>query len=49
MLRVSTLFILASGEASDEATESLAVNSQDDHDLETLVMASGERCLLAAM
>ena len=32
----------ASGETSDEATESPAVNSQDDHDLETLVMASGE-------
>ena len=32
----------ASGEASDEATESPAVNSQDDHDLETLIMASGE-------
>ena len=32
----------ASGETSDEATESPAVNSQDDHDLETLIMASGE-------
>ena len=40
---ISNEAVMASGETSDEATESPAVNSQDDHDLETLVMASGER------
>ena len=40
---ISNEAVMASGETSDKATESPAVNSQDDHDLETLVMASGEK------
>ena len=35
--------VMASGEKLNDSTESPAVNSQDDHDLETLVMASGEK------